>query len=112
MGLFDSMLGSLGGGQGGLVEMVGGMIAKQPGGLAGLVRAFEAQGLGATIASWIGTGANLPISAEQIKAVLGDERLQEIAGKIGLPAGLITSQLATLMPQAVDQMTPEGKLPG
>src|ERR1700712_1092678 len=101
MGLFDSVagqvLGSFGGGRGGLVDMVTNLIATQPGGLSGLVSTFESHGLGPLVASWIGSGHNLPVSAEQVKTVLGDQRIQAIAAKVGLSADTIASHLATLM---------------
>lgn len=120
MGLLDSIVGqvagSLGGGaagqQGGLLEAVTGLINNpQTGGLQGLIQSFEQQGLGHVISSWIGTGQNLPISAEQLQSVLGNEQVQAIAQKLGLSPQDISSHLSQLLPQVVDKVTPDGAVP-
>jgi uncharacterized protein YidB (DUF937 family) len=68
--------------------------------------------LGDVVASWVGTGANLPISAEQISQVLGPDTLQQLARQFGGGAGGdLAGQLAQMLPQVVDQLTPNGQLP-
>jgi uncharacterized protein YidB (DUF937 family) len=120
MGLFDSVagqvLGSLSngagaGGNAGLVQAVTGMLASYPGGLPGLVAAFQEKGLGGVVASWIGTGENLPISAEQIQAVLGSEQVQAIAQALGFSPQQAAGKLAEVLPGIVDGLTPGGTLP-
>src|SRR5258705_2538474 len=69
------------------------------GGFAGLVQQFHTSGLGGVIASWIGTGANQPIAAEQLTRVLGPERLQAVAAKLGVPPETVAAQLSTMLPQ-------------
>lgn len=81
------------------------------GGLAGLVQACQSKGLGAIVSSWISTGPNVPISTSQIQEVLGDERIGQLAGKIGLTPDALSTKLAELLPGAVDKLTPEGKIP-
>lgn len=120
MGLLDSITGqvmnslsssSAGAPQSGMLEAITGLITNpQTGGLQGLVTAFEQNGLGGVVASWVGTGQNLPISAEQLQSVLGNEQIQAIAQKLGLSTQDIAGHLATLLPQAVDQMTPSGSV--
>lgn len=80
-------------------------------GLASLVEAFHTRGLGEIMSSWIGTGQNLPISAEQIQTVLGSERLQQLAVKAGLSPEVASTQLANLLPSLVDKLTPHGQIP-
>jgi len=80
-------------------------------GLGGLVEAFQAKGLGDVVASWIGTGQNLPVSAEQIQSVLGSGLVQQLAARVGLPAEAASALLAQILPQAVDRLTPEGTVP-
>lgn len=120
MGLFDSIAGqvagALGGGapgqQGGLLEAVTGLINNpQTGGLQGLIQSFEQKGLGNVISSWVGTGQNLPISAEQLQSVLGNAQVQAMAQKLGLSPEAITSHLAQVLPQVVDKVTPDGTVP-
>jgi uncharacterized protein YidB (DUF937 family) len=81
------------------------------GGLDALLQRFQSAGLGGVIASWIGTGANQPISPDALHQVLGPERVQQLASKTGLPVGLLLSQLASHLPAAVDRLTPGGKVP-
>ncbi|RZS56900.1 YidB family protein [Sphaerotilus mobilis] len=123
MGLFDSVAGQLLGAvtqgagasadaQGGLIEAIGGLLNNPAtGGIQGLVSTFEQQGLGGVIQSWISTGQNLPISAEQIQAVLGSSQVQGIAQSLGLSPDAVGGQLASLLPQVIDGLTPGGQLP-
>jgi uncharacterized protein YidB (DUF937 family) len=118
MGLFDSIagqvLGSLtqaGGQHGGLLEAVGGLINNQPGGLQGLISAFEQQGLGGVIASWVGTGQNQPISPEQLQSVLGNQQVQALAQQLGFSPQDALGKLAEFLPQLVDKSTPGGVVP-
>jgi uncharacterized protein YidB (DUF937 family) len=118
MGLLDSVMGALGGagGNGGgnpMLEVVMQMLSNsgQGGGLAGLVQTFQQNGLGEQMASWVGTGQNLPISAEQLQAVLGGGQLGQIAGQLGVNESQAAGGLADLLPQVIDQLTPNGQLP-
>ena len=63
------------------------------------------------VSSWIGTGENLPISAEQLTSVLGQGRLQEMTQKVGLPVDGLTEKLTSLLPQLMHQLTPSGSVP-
>ncbi len=60
------------------------MINNQPGGLSGLLQQFHDKGLGGLVTSWVGTGQNLPISADQLQQVLGSEQVKELAAKAGI----------------------------
>src|SRR5262245_15473606 len=81
------------------------------GGLAGLGRAFQSKGLGDIVSGWISTGPNPPVSAAQITDVLGHQTVQQFAGKAGLPVTEAGSFLATLLPAAIDHLTPDGTIP-
>jgi uncharacterized protein YidB (DUF937 family) len=120
MGLFDAIssqvLGSLSGASGeqhaGLLEAVSGLLNNpQIGGISGLVAIFEKQGLGGVVSSWVGTGQNLPISAEQLQSVLGNEQIQAIAQRMGLSTQDVSSHLSQLLPAVIDKMTPNGQVP-
>jgi len=127
MGLLDSMLGqavngalgqALGGQAGGgmppLMQLVMSLIGGQQGGAGGLgalVAQLQQGGLGEAVQSWVSTGANLPVSGEQLGTALGQGRLGELAQQFGLPADALGGQLAQLLPQVIDQMTPNGQLP-
>jgi len=114
MSLFDAINNALGANEAhaGLVtaamEALGGSSGS---GLGGLVEAFQAKGLGDVVASWIGTGQNLPVTAEQIQSVLGSGVVQQLAARVGLPPEDASALLAQILPQAVDRLTPEGTVP-
>ena len=124
MGLFDSIAGQVAqqataalsgqGGAGGdkMVQMVMGLLNNpELGGISGLVSAFQKNGLGEVVASWISNNTNLPISAAQIQSVLGQGPLQDLAAKTGLSTNEVAANLSEHLPGLVDQLTPEGKLP-
>ena len=94
-----------------LVSSVMQMINNQPGGLAGLVQRFHEKGLGGLVSSWVNTGQNLPVSADQLQQVLGSEQVRELAAKAGISPETASSHLAQLLPMIVDRLTPNGQLP-
>lgn len=115
MGLLDSIAGSLGQAEGGanpLLNLVTGLITNpNSGGLAGLLQQFQANGLGHLADSWVGTGQNLPLNAEQVQSVFGSEQIQEMAAKAGIAPEALSGKLAELLPQVIDQATPNGSVP-
>jgi len=118
MGLFDQLkeglAAKLGGGSGlgDMLEHTMNLINDPAtGGFAGLVETFKNKGLGDVMASWISTGKNLPISPAQIKQVLGSDIVQQIAGKAGVSKDAVSQNLSELLPQLIDKLTPDGKLP-
>jgi len=95
-----------------LLESVIGMLTDpQSGGLSGLVEKVAAGGLGDQVASWVGTGNNIPITAEQIQEVLGSSFVQGLAQKMGINSADVAGILASLLPQVVDKLTPDGQVP-
>ena len=59
----------------------------------------------------VGTGQNLPVSADQLQHVLGSEQVKEIAAKAGISPDMVTSHLSQLLPMLIDKMTPNGQMP-
>ncbi len=105
MGLLDGILGGVVGAE--MASVVNGLIEKH-GGVQGIVKQFEQQGLGETVKSWVGTGANQPISADQVHQALGSGALQELAAKVGLNPQDLAQKLSQILPQAIDKLTPGG----
>ena len=99
--------------QGGITGVLGELLANDGagGGLRGLVEKFNEAGLGEVVGSWIGKGDNLPVSAEQLKEVLGGDLLGKLAGQLGVDPAQASGQLADLLPGLVDQLTPQGVAP-
>jgi len=82
-----------------------------PGGLAGLVQAFQGQGMGDMISSWISTGPNPPATAAHVTKAIGPDTLSQFAAQAGIPQGEAGGLLASLLPSVIDQLTPQGKVP-
>jgi uncharacterized protein YidB (DUF937 family) len=87
------------------------MINNQPGGLSGLLQQFHDKGLGSLVSSWVGTGQNLPISADHLQNVLGSEQVKEIAAKAGISPDMVSGHLAQILPMLIDKLTPNGQVP-
>jgi uncharacterized protein YidB (DUF937 family) len=87
------------------------MIQNQPGGLQGLVQSFHDKGLGGVVSSWVSTGPNPPISADQVHQVLGSDQMKALAAKAGINPDMAGSAIAQLLPGLVDKLTPNGAVP-
>ena len=135
MGLLDSVIGAMAGGRGGmqgggaaqsaLLNVVLAMLANRAQGQGGagaaaassgaglgeLVRKFTQGGLGDVIGSWIGRGQNAPISGSQLSDVLGADTIGNIAAQLGLTHAEAADQVSQVLPQVVDQLTPDGQVP-
>ena len=139
MGLLDSILGAVAGGQqaqagnGGLGGGMGNignllsMVASNPqllqaivgmlsndgtqGGLGGLTQKFQQAGLGDVVGSWIGTGQNQPISGDQLSDVLGSDAITHLAEKLGVNPSIAADPLSSVLPGLIDQLTPQGQVP-
>lgn len=81
------------------------------GGLSAIVAKLGQAGFGNQVKSWIGTGQNLPITADQLKQVLGSDTVRQLAAKYNIPIDQVAEVLAHELPLAVDQASPNGKLP-
>ncbi|SAI70292.1 Uncharacterized protein conserved in bacteria [Bordetella ansorpii] len=114
MGLLDSLMTSLASGASGegsgLLPAVLKQLGKYPGGIAGLMEAFERGGLGAVVQSWIGNGENLPISAQQLEAVFEPAVIDAIAADTGRARPDVLESLAAMLPGLVDKATPNGTI--
>lgn len=118
MGLFDSVVsgavgGLLGGGKGGdnqLLQMAVELI-KQNGGLTGLIGSLTQAGLGPQVASWVGTGDNLPVGGDQLQQALGSDLIGQLAGKLGMSGADVGTGLAKVLPELVNRLTPDGSVP-
>jgi uncharacterized protein YidB (DUF937 family) len=87
------------------------MIQNQPGGLLGMVQSFHEKGLGGLVSSWVGSGQNMPITADQIHQVLGSDQVKALAARAGISPDQAGSAIAQLLPGIVDKLTPNGEVP-
>lgn len=117
-GVLGQVLGGSGGGGQATPQMAGGLaqaaieLLTKGGGANGLVEAFAKNGLGDVVSSWISTGQNLPVSADQIGQVLGGDGLAGLASKFGVSPDVAGQILSKALPTVVDHATPTGAAPG
>lgn len=111
--MFDQILKQVGLGDkaGDLIGMLASQMQGQ-GGLQGLVEKFQANGLGDKAASWVGTGENQALSAEEAKNALGPEFMEQAAAKLGVDPQQASEATAAALPQLVDKLTPNGQIEG
>jgi uncharacterized protein YidB (DUF937 family) len=112
LGLGDLIKGALGQAESAaLPALINGVLAKtQYHDLNGLVAALQQGGLGPQVQSWLGNGTNIPITADQLKAVLGNTQVQEFARHLGLPVDETLKLMAQYLPDIVDKASPNGTL--
>lgn len=94
-------------GQGMAGQGMGGM----GGGLGGLLASFQQAGLGHVAQSWVGNGPNMPVSPQQLQSVLGENQVQNMASQANMQPQDFLSQLSQHLPNAVNGMTPNGRMP-
>ncbi|HSQ71900.1 MAG TPA: YidB family protein [Rubrivivax sp.] len=130
MGLLDSVIGALGQAQGAggiapqpdLLQAVIAMLANGQGagqgglgggmgGLAGLVQQLQQAGLGDIVGSWVSTGQNQPVAPDQLGRALGSDTVAGLARQLGMSSEDMLGPLAQLLPQVVDRLTPDGRVP-
>jgi uncharacterized protein YidB (DUF937 family) len=108
IGVLGQQAGGAGSGQTQLTNLAMQLINSH-GGLQGLLQQFMNAGLSQQAQSWVSTGQNLPISADQLlQALGGGGKLQELAQQFGMSHADAASGLANLLPQVVDHLTPNG----
>jgi uncharacterized protein YidB (DUF937 family) len=121
MGLLDSLITGavgqmLGGGnKANLINMVLGMLQGQQGGQGGgglgsIVEQFTKAGFGQQAQSWVGTGANLPISPEDLMKVFGQGQMQQFGQQLGVNPQEAAGGLSSILPEIINQLTPQGQV--
>jgi uncharacterized protein YidB (DUF937 family) len=116
MGLFDNLGGALRGVLGqaeaaALPALINAALAKTNlGNLQGIVNQLQQSGLGPQVQSWLGSGSNMSITPDQLRAALSNEQVKQLAAHFGVPIDQVLNLLAEHLPTAVDQASPNGKL--
>jgi outer membrane protein OmpA-like peptidoglycan-associated protein/uncharacterized protein YidB (DUF937 family) len=119
MGLFDSIVAGIGERAGLGSERASGLLAAllaiiadpKGGGFAGFIDKFRNAGLGDLVNSWISTGANQPLTDQQVETALGPNTIDSISQRSGIERSTATGALGGLIPSVVDALTPDGKVP-
>jgi uncharacterized protein YidB (DUF937 family) len=113
-----------GGGGGGIGDILGGLMGGgQPqqaqqggtgggmGGLGSLIEAFQKNGMGDHVNSWVGTGENMPVTGDQVSSAFGHDQISQMAEKLGMSHGDVSGGLAQMLPQLINHVTPSGQVP-
>ncbi|MEO6339637.1 MAG: YidB family protein [Caulobacteraceae bacterium] len=100
MGLFDELKGAVFQAAEGTAQsaLASALENVAPGGVGGLLAKLQGGGLGEQVGSWLAAGHNLPVNADQIRAALGNEHLQQMAASMGLDTDQIADALAAHLP--------------
>jgi len=104
-------LGGLGGLLGGLAGQGQGSGGFLNGGLGELLESFQKNGQGDVADSWVGTGPNKEVAPPQLEQAIGPDVLDTLTQQTGLSREEILARLSRELPRAVDQYTPEGRIP-
>lgn len=81
------------------------------GGLAGLIDQFRGNDHAEAADSWVAPGENKPVAGHDLAATLGEDTLAELSVKTGLNRETLLERLSRVIPEAVNDMTPDGRLP-
>ncbi|MGC2824011.1 MAG: YidB family protein [Pseudolabrys sp.] len=81
------------------------------GGLSDLLKQFQQSGQSDTVNSWVGTGPNKSISPNDLASALGSDKINALVAQIGMSRDDLLRGLSKYLPQVVDQLTPQGRLP-
>jgi uncharacterized protein YidB (DUF937 family) len=116
MSFFDQVLGGLVGKlgspeqKGSLLDLAVNVVKDHPGGLSGMVQQFQASGLADQVKSWVGTGQNQTVTADQVGNALGSQNIQKFGQKLGISPQIVSAGLAALLPVIIDHLTPKGQV--
>ncbi|HEX5021755.1 MAG TPA: YidB family protein [Candidatus Binatia bacterium] len=110
-----SILGGLTGGRGaatggGLLLQLALLLLQQNGGLGSVLGKFRDAGMGSQADSWVSSGRNQEISAEQVEQAFGPAAINDIASKLGVARGDAGSAISQIMPELINQLTPRGEV--
>jgi uncharacterized protein YidB (DUF937 family) len=104
-------------GSGGLLDEIGQIFGSGDSGrnlskgLGALVDRFRSAGQGAEADSWVSTGANRGLQPDELEKAIGDDTMDELSRKTGLSRAELVQRLTAALPEMVNRLTPDGRLP-
>jgi uncharacterized protein YidB (DUF937 family) len=111
-GLLGGLLGGGSAGGGGLGGLLGGSVGGTlSGGLGDLIDHFTGKGQGEVAKSWVETGPNREVGTGDLEQALGEDTIGALTQQTGLSREELLARLKTVLPAAVDRLTPAGRLP-
>lgn len=108
MGMFDGILGGIVGAE---MATVVNKLIEQHGGIQGIANQMQTNGLGPTVKSWINSGPNQPITPAEVHSAFGKQTLEQLAAQHGMTAQELAERLSSVLPKAMDAVTPGGTVP-
>jgi uncharacterized protein YidB (DUF937 family) len=90
---------------------VSSLLGATGGKLPGLLDRLGSLGLEDRVQSWVGKGANLPVSGDKIKSVLESDQVSSVAAKLGISSDEAAAKIADVLPTIIDKLTPDGVVP-
>lgn len=106
-----------GGAGGGFVFDLSDLLGGRPvgvvasGGLGDLLDQFQRAGYGQAAHSWVSDEPNQPVGPSEVEQAISEDLLLELERRTGLPRAEIVQRLATGLPETVNQLTPQGRVP-
>jgi uncharacterized protein YidB (DUF937 family) len=85
-------------------------LLQQSGGIGGALKQLQNSGLGAQADSWVGTGANMAVSENDVHHAFGPA-IGNLASQLGMSPGQASSAMAQILPELINQLTPQGRIP-
>jgi uncharacterized protein YidB (DUF937 family) len=109
--LLSSKMGN-GANSGAITSALGGLMAGKGGqpDLGGIIGAMQGKGLGSVAESWLGDGKNEDISAEQVREVVGSDKVAAMASELNTDEGSLLDGLKEALPQLIDKSSSGGSL--
>jgi len=84
---------------------------QQNGGIGAVLKRLQQQGYGRQARSWIEPGVNQPLDESAVESIVGQDDIGQMAQRLGVPREQVAQAFAQIMPELVDQLTPDGELP-
>jgi uncharacterized protein YidB (DUF937 family) len=81
------------------------------GGLNDLLKQFQQSGQGDVAKTWVATGPNNAISSDDLAKALGGDQISTLMAHTGLSRQDLLAGLSQQLPEVVNQLTPDGRLP-
>jgi len=99
--------------KGGLGSLLAGSAAGSAlsGGLNDLLKQLQQAGQGEVAKTWVANGPNHPISSDDLAKALGADQINALMAHSGMSRDDLLGALSQYLPEAVNQLTPNGRLP-
>ena len=95
-----------------ITSALSGLMADKDGqaNLGGLIGAMQGKGLGSVAESWLGDGKNEEISADQVRDVVGKDKVAAMATELDTDENSLLDSLKEVLPQIIDKSSSGGSL--